>query len=105
LPAARSFLTSRNRKRLPRLVVNVDPDTVVGSSAGAPGGLKLSDVLNFIQTVDPAATLNSDGEIEIDGAATKVSLIRWEANDPPTDGIPNQQTLERLMCAALVAAY
>jgi len=49
--------------------------------------------------------MNADGEIELDGGATKVILIRWEVNDPPAPGLPDQQTLERLVSAALAAAY
>jgi hypothetical protein len=105
IPAARNYLTWRHSQQLPRLVINVDPDTMAGSSVGVSGGLKLSDVLNLTQTFDPAASVNPDNEIELDGGATKVAVIRWEANDPPADGIPHQQTLERLICAALVAAY
>ena len=39
------------------------------------------------------------------GGRTLVCLIRWEADDQVAAGLPNQQTLERLVCAALVAAY
>src|SRR5436309_2878174 len=41
----------------------------------------------------------------IDSGATKVALVRWEASDPDGPGLPQQQTLERLVCAALIAAY
>lgn len=49
--------------------------------------------------------MNSDGNIEVDGGATMVALIRWETNDPPAPSVPDQQTLERLVSAALAAAY
>ncbi|MHC4178430.1 MAG: hypothetical protein ACYSWU_13035, partial [Planctomycetota bacterium] len=45
------------------------------------------------------------GDIALDSGATLVSLVRWEASDAPVSGVPTQQTLERLVCAALVAAY
>jgi hypothetical protein len=41
----------------------------------------------------------------VDNGATQVFLVRWEVNDAVAVGLPNQQTLERLVCAALVAAY
>jgi hypothetical protein len=31
--------------------------------------------------------------------------VRWEVNDPPAPGLPIQQTLERLVSAALASAY
>src|SRR5205807_9654365 len=49
--------------------------------------------------------MNAGGEIELDGGATKISLVRWAVNDLPAPGLPDQQTLERLASAALAAAY
>lgn len=107
LPIARNRLKQRVTERLVRLVINIDPDTNAdGTSAGATG-LRNQDVLAQIQQaeIDSTAKLNADGDIEVDGGATIVSLVRWEASDTVTSGLPNQQTLERLVCAALVAAY
>jgi hypothetical protein len=87
------------------LVINVDPDVIAGSAGGATG-LKKQDVEHWANTFDPKAAENADGEIELDGGVTKVALVRWEVNDPAaTPGLPDQQTLERLVCSALVAAY
>jgi hypothetical protein len=100
---ARIRLTERTTKQLVRLVINIDVDTPATSTA--PAGLSQQNVLNLVQQFDSAAAINSAGEIEMDAGATKVSLIRWETPDPPTPGLPDQQTLERLVSAALVAAY
>ena len=54
---------------------------------------------------DPTLTTDAQGTLLIDGGATEICLIRWEASDPPLPGLPNQQTLERLVCASLCAAY
>jgi hypothetical protein len=98
-------LAQRATKALLRLVINVDSDmTASGTSAGATG-LRRPDVEQMVRAFDPAAAINPDGEIEVEGGATKVSLIRWEVNDPPARGLPDQQTLERLVSAALAAAY
>jgi hypothetical protein len=45
------------------------------------------------------------GEIQIDGGKTVVCLIRWEVADASEPALPDQQTLERLACSAVVAAY
>ncbi|NJL26977.1 MAG: hypothetical protein HC897_03390 [Thermoanaerobaculia bacterium] len=38
--------------------------------------------------------------------STEISLVLWECNDPhPTPGVPEKQTLERLVSAAIRAAY
>jgi hypothetical protein len=105
LPAARVRLKQRTSKRLLRLVINVDPDvSPAGATAGATG-LRRQDVLREVQTFDPLAAVNADGNIEIDGGATQVALVRWETNDPPARGLPGPQTLERLVSSALAAAY
>ena len=106
LPEARLRLRQRTSSRTPlRLVINIDPDVVVSGSAAGPAGIKLYDVLHLAQSFDPSAKQNADGEIEMDGGATKAALVRWEVSDPVTRGIPDQQTLERLVSAAIVAAH
>lgn len=105
LREARIRLTRRATRRLLRLVINVDVDTSAAGLARGPTGLRQQDVLHQVQMIDPAACTNADGEIEVDGGATKVSLVRWTVNDPPAPGLPDQQTLERLVSAALAAVY
>jgi len=87
------------------LVLNIDADTHADGTATATG-LRQQDVLQFIRVnSDPSATVNTAGEIEIDGGTTKVALVRWEASDPHGPSLPPQQTLERLVSAALIASY
>jgi hypothetical protein len=105
LQEARIRLTQRTTKRLLRLVVNVDVDTSAAATSPGPTGLRQQDVLHQVQHIDPGASLNADGEIEIDAGATKVALIRWATHDPPAPGVPDRQTLERLVSAALAAAF
>jgi hypothetical protein len=105
LREARIRITRRTIKRLLRLIINVDVDTSASGATPAPTGLRQQDVFHQVQLIDPLASINAEGEIEIDAGATKVALIRWETNDPPAPGLPDQQTLERLVSAALVAAY
>jgi hypothetical protein len=105
LQEARIRLTQRTTKRLLRLVINVDVDTSAAGTSPGPTGLRQQDVLSQVQQIDPQASVNATGDIEVDGGATTVALIRWETNDPSARGLPDQQTLERLVSAALVAAY
>ena len=105
LQEARIRLTQRVTKRLERLVINVDVDTSTSGRASGPTGLRQQDVLYQVQLIDPSAFLDTAGEIQLDGGATKISLVRWEVSDPPAAGLPDRQTLERLVSAALVAAY
>jgi hypothetical protein len=105
LAIARDRLNERSRKPLVRLVLNVDADTTA-SGVHTATGLRLQDVEQYIRAnVDPGATRNAAEQIEVDGGNTLVCLIRWEVTDLPTPALPDQQTLERLACAAIVAAY
>lgn len=102
--AARIRLDQRNTEELERLVINVDNDSeAVGDAQKA--GPQTANILALARTKDPQATMDANGDILIDGGATKISLVRWETNDAPTPGVPNKQTLERLVCASIVAAY
>jgi hypothetical protein len=101
---ARDRLIQRTRKPLIRLVLNVDADTTA-SGVQTAAGLRIQDVEYFLRNnVDKTATRTGD-QIEIDGGSTAVSLMRWEVSDPPAPGLPDQQTLERLVSAAMAAAY
>lgn len=104
-PAARERLGQRRmRPRLTRLVINVDPDVDV-SAPSAATGLTRRHVHAFVREFDRNATETADGNMVLDDGDTLVSLVRWEANDAAASGLPNQQTLERLVCAAVVAAF
>jgi hypothetical protein len=105
LQEARIRLTRRTTNPLLRLVINVDVDTSAAGTTSGSTGLRQQDVLHQVQQIDSGASLNAAGIIEVDGGATVATLIRWETNDPPAPGLPDQQTLERLVCAALTAAY
>lgn len=105
LPQVRNRLQQRSTKPFLRLVINIDSDMTASGGRTAPSGLQRPDVEQVIRTFDPAATVNAANEIELDGGASAVSLVRWEVSDPPAPGLPDQQTLERLASAAMAAAY
>ena len=90
--------------RLTHLIINVDQDIDAHVETTATG-LRLDDVLAIARKFDPSATKTDDSDIAMDDGATVVSLVLWKADDRMVHGIPNQQTLERLVCAAIVAAY
>ncbi len=106
LPLARDRLNKRTGKSLVRLVLCVDPDGLASAGGSVAVGLRAQDVLLDVRRhADANAVRNSDDEIEVDGGATKVSLVRLEATDPPNPALPDQETLERLTCSAIAAAY
>jgi hypothetical protein len=99
LPAVRSRLQQRSTKALTRLVINIDADVTASGAKAGPLGLQRHDVEHLVRTFDPGFAVN------LDGGATRVALLRWEVNDPPGPGLPDQQTLERLVSAALAASF
>jgi hypothetical protein len=102
---ARQRLAQRTMQpQLSRLVVSVDPD-VDAQEATAATGLRLQDLTALARDFDPQASETPDGDVSLDGGATLVSLVRWEAEDQDAAGVPTRQTLERLVCGSLVATY
>ncbi|NQU21684.1 MAG: hypothetical protein HQ567_10400 [Candidatus Nealsonbacteria bacterium] len=98
------FQQEASTPRLTRLVLNVDTDVdVVDTSAKT--GFRLQDLGSLVDELDPSATNNEQGDFLLFDRRTTVSLVRWEAAGDATDGVPSQQTLERLVCSALMAAY
>jgi hypothetical protein len=105
LHEARIRLTQRTTRALLRLVINIDSDLTASGAIAPSTGLLRANVEQFAGTFDPSASVNADGEIDLDGGATKISLVRWEVPDRLLAGLPDQQTLERLVSAAQAAAY
>lgn len=105
LPVARNRLTQRGSKRLARLVINVDSDVDAGAAASQASRPSLQAVEQLVRRLDPKATRMAEGDWRLDDGATVVSVVRWETEDARAAGLPNEQTLERLVCAAVIAAY
>lgn len=103
LPQIRRRLDGRHIDPIARLVTCTDPDT--SPDSGAETGLRVEDLLREVRAFDQEASENSVGDIELDGGKTVVSLVRWETGEGEADGIPAQQCLERLVCAAIVTVY
>ncbi len=102
---ARQRLSKRTMKpELTRLVISVDPDVEVGAPGGATG-LRVQDVHALARQFDASAIQTPVGDVALDAGSTVVSLVRWEAADSDVVGAPTRQTLERLVCASMVAAY
>ena len=89
--------------RLRRLVLSIDSDAEIGEPFSGKG-FTPADLYSWLRQIDPAALATEDG-VALFGGVTTVSLARWEAKDDNVMGVPSRQTLERLVSAAIVAAY
>jgi hypothetical protein len=88
-----------------RIILNVDGDTNADGTPSNAADLSRESITNLVRKIDPDLALTSDGSLRIDSGESEISLIRWEVADQAAQGLPNQQTLERLVCAAMVDAY
>ena len=99
LNVARTRLNRRATRALTRLALCYDAD---------------SDLTDTSPSVDSAHHQGENLSQEFDGApengvwrlgGTQLLMVCWHANDPPSSGLPERQTLERLLRPAMVEAY
>lgn len=94
--AAKARLQDRD-KTLRWMILNCDSDQRADGTA-AKVTLSHQSVLDLLKESDPEVTHDGDHFVLKDG--TRVSVIRWHDKLGPLPGLPNQLTLERLVCAA-----
>lgn len=104
-PAARRRLAERSGKPKTRIVLALDVDLPVGAYLRSLADADAASLLQLATEFDEAAHVNDDGDVAIDGGTCILSQIGWVAGDDPADGLPAMECLERLVCAAIVAAY
>jgi hypothetical protein len=90
--------------RLSRLIMNIDSD-VNADGSSSKTVFRRQDLLPILKEYDSDATESEHGDVALFNNALFVSLIHWETKEPVTQGIPNQETLERLVCSAILVAY
>ena len=99
------FLRQRNTSPFAKLVINVDADDNADKTANSASSLKPIAIENLVRAADANLQTTAEGTYAIDKGTAEIALIRWTAQDANISGIPNQQTLERLVCAAICTAY
>jgi hypothetical protein len=101
LPTLRSILRDRPKYEVSQIVINLDPDTISGDGQT---GLRVTDVLREVRKIDSSAT-EEDNSIGAFDGAVRIFLVRWEVAGETPLGVPEKQTLERLVCSATQKAY
>lgn len=101
LPTLRSILRDRPKYEVSQIVVNLDPDTISGDGQT---GLRVADVLREIRKIDSSAQ-EEDRRVRAFDGAVQIFLVRWEVTGDTPLGVPEKQTLERLVCSAVQRAY
>lgn len=105
LRQARLLLGKRDfEPRLRRLVLSVDPDVDAAEDSAATG-LRVQNVLALARQYDESAVPTEGDDVLLNDGNTAVSLVRWEVPNGAGAGVPTVQTLERLVCSAIVTVY
>ena len=100
---AQGLLQGRQTKLLEYMILNIDADT---ESAEADAARDYSaQLLRFVQETVPESQQNPDGDVLFDDSATCISLIPWRLQGEAKSPVPQKQTLERLVSAALGIVY
>jgi hypothetical protein len=105
LQEARRRLAARETERVVHLVINSDSDAEAEVDAKTSTAIGTQAVGDLVHRLDPRAKRIDDGAYLLDAGVTSVFSVQWRADDRPMAGVPSKQTLERLICASLVAAY
>jgi hypothetical protein len=102
LRLVRQQLKKHTTEPVRRIIINEDSDLPAGAAAGIATPASVESV---VKDFDPAATQSATGEWLLYDGTVGVSLLLWSTPDPPTVGVPDLQTLERLVSSAICAAY
>jgi len=105
LDDARTRLKERQQKGLVHLLLNSDSDENADGTPSLHRELQFETILQMAQFFDPDASRAAEHVISLDAGTCKIIAFPWRSTDPPTPGVPNQQTLERLICSALAAVH
>jgi hypothetical protein len=97
-------LRIQDREQLSHLIINVDSDANADGTPHPATALSRHSVIEMIRRIDPKV-IETESQLLLDNGATSISLVHWMAGDPVMDGLPNQETLERLVSASICAAY
>jgi hypothetical protein len=102
VPLLRQRLKKHNTEPVRRIIAIEDSDLPATDAAGVA---TRGSVEAVVKDFDAAAAKNALGEWQLYGGTVGVSLVLWDIADPPVDGVPNLQTLERLVSSAICAAH
>ncbi len=98
-------LAQRATAPLAHLIVNLDTDASDVDDDSITRGTLGHSIRHRIRAMARDAFDEPTGDILIDDKSTRISIVLWSAPDPASPDLPEKQTLERLVCAALRDAY
>ncbi len=93
--AARIRLEQHGSKTLANLILCAD----------APDAMSPESIHQLLCGFDNEACRHNDSHFSLHKDAVQVYAVNWHVPDATHDHLPDQQTLERLVCASILAAY
>jgi len=98
-------LKQRSTEAVDHLIVNLDSDAGEEDLDVAARENVARAVRSRIRSQIPAMVETDDGDVLLDEGRTRISIVLWSTPDRPSSDLPEKQTLERLVCAALRDAH
>jgi hypothetical protein len=98
-------LEGRSTHALRHLIVNLDTDAEDEETVDSRASSLRQRIHSAVVKFDPNCQVLDAGDLVMDGGTLPVSIVLWSCDDAPTAHLPAKQTLERLVCASLCAAY
>jgi hypothetical protein len=98
LKRSRFYFEEGKSKPIQRLVFTLDADK-------QPAETIRQRVAEEVRRSGVSAVPTEEGDLALGGGATLVSTLIWQVEAPTRDGVPGQQSLERVVCTALADVY
>lgn len=92
-------------KPVDRLILNVDSDMSSKLSVEEATQNRFSTLSDKARNISPTAKMSDTLDFNFEGGAPLIAFIDWHTDAPSSILLPDQQTLERLVCDALLTAY
>jgi hypothetical protein len=107
LSEAARLLTGARTYEVRAMVLNADPDFAAGQE-GRSNPLPAEAVRRRLRDAGLAVDQGNGYPVMVTppvATGLPIHRVLWQCDDGPADGLPAAQTLERLVCAAILAAY
>ena len=105
IPIVEDRLDRRLLERVEHMTLNFDSDLFADKTLNPKALDALASVKGMLERKNIQFVLKGEREFVLDDGSTTLTVIQWSTDAPPTDILSNQQTLERLVCDALLKAH
>lgn len=102
---AKMRLGQRTTEPVAHLIINLDTDATDSEDDATAKGKLVASMRDRIRALAADFVEEEPGDMLIDNRSTRISIVLWSAPEPAMPELPDKQTLERLLCAALRDVY